>query len=168
MLPGKYEIYLSGSETAFAMIDYSSSDQLPSPSNYLSEARSKIQTNLWYRSAIVLHARFWQYGNGTRGGTKYYEVSRSPAPTKLTIFPPELLLEIQAHLTLKFLIAAQGVIQQWRTLVPLADISPHRRDFYEFYMKLVESPIFLTTRPGVLVNLHPFDRQAYLDALLEQ
>lgn len=88
--------------------------------------------------------------------------------TQILDFPNELLLKIYPHLPLQGLITAQGVCQKWRQLVPLSDIPTHRRAFYEFYMKLIQSPLFFRTRPWVLANLRPFDRQAFLDTLLEQ
>jgi hypothetical protein len=83
-------------------------------------------------------------------------------------FPSELILQIFPHLTLKSLIAARGVNQEWQQLVPLSDIALARRALLDLYLDIVSSPYFEQTRPWALANLRPFDRQAYLDALLKQ
>lgn len=79
----------------------------------------------------------------------------------ISTWPPELL-EIYEWLPLKSLIAAQGVNRQWRHLVPLADILPARRALLDLYIDFVASPVFLPTRPMILENLRPFDREAYI------
>jgi hypothetical protein len=83
-------------------------------------------------------------------------------------FPNELLLELFLHLPLKSLISSQGVCRRWRHLVPLSDISPSRRALLELYIEIIFSPFFERTRPWTLLNLRPFDRNEYLDALLKQ
>ncbi|KAJ7100022.1 hypothetical protein B0H15DRAFT_818401 [Mycena belliarum] len=88
--------------------------------------------------------------------------------TELTDFPNEILLQIFPQLTLKSLIAAHGVSKLWRHLAPIADISPPRRGLLDLYFNIIESPIFDQTRPWLLDNLTPFDREAYIDALLAQ
>ena len=83
-------------------------------------------------------------------------------------FPNEILLQIFSFLPLKSLITGRTVSQEWRRLIPLADINPIRRSFLDFYLTLVNSPIFPQTRPWVLANLQPFDRQQYINDLLNQ
>ena len=83
-------------------------------------------------------------------------------------FPNEILLQILSFLPLKSLITGRTVSQEWRRLIPLADINPIRRSFLDFYLTLVNSPIFPQTRPWVLANLQPFDRQQYINDLLDQ
>lgn len=83
-------------------------------------------------------------------------------------FPNEILLQIFSFLPLKSLIIGRTVSQEWRRLIPLADINPIRRSFLDFYLNLVDSPIFPQTRPWVLANLQPFDRQQYINDLLDQ
>ena len=83
-------------------------------------------------------------------------------------FPNEILLQIFSFLPLKSLITGRTVSQEWRRLIPLADINPIRRSFLDFYLNLVNSPIFPQTRPWVLANLQPFDRQQYINDLLNQ
>lgn len=82
--------------------------------------------------------------------------------------PNEVLLHVFRFFPLKVLIIGRTVSQDWRRLIPLADISPIRRTFLGFYLTLVSSPIFPQTRPWVLANLQPFDRQAYIDGLMRQ
>ncbi|KAJ7512371.1 hypothetical protein B0H11DRAFT_2214177 [Mycena galericulata] len=82
--------------------------------------------------------------------------------------PNELLLRIYPHLSLKALILSRGVNKHWRHLVLLADLNPIRRSLFELYIRTVESPIFLRTRPWVLEHIRPFDRKAYIGALLDQ
>ncbi|KAJ7499938.1 hypothetical protein FB451DRAFT_1008621, partial [Mycena latifolia] len=71
-------------------------------------------------------------------------------------------------LPLKFRIAAHGVSKLWRHLAPLADIISPRRGLLDLYFKIIESPVFERTRPWLLKNLRPFDREAYIAVLLEQ
>ncbi|KAK7042339.1 hypothetical protein R3P38DRAFT_2889872 [Favolaschia claudopus] len=82
--------------------------------------------------------------------------------------PNELLLQIFPHFPLKSLIAALGVRSLWRHLAPLAEINPARRGLLELYLQIIASPIFRQTRPWLLERLRPFDREAYIDSLLEQ
>ncbi|KAJ7034520.1 hypothetical protein C8F04DRAFT_1183066 [Mycena alexandri] len=83
-------------------------------------------------------------------------------------FPPEISLQIFPHLRLKGLISARGVCKRWKELVALADIHPTRLALLKLYQKTVHDPLFLPTRPWTLANLRPFDRQAYINALLVQ
>ncbi|KAJ7476832.1 hypothetical protein B0H11DRAFT_1675747, partial [Mycena galericulata] len=80
----------------------------------------------------------------------------------------EVLLQIFPHLPFKSNIAARGVSRVWRQLVPLAEINPARSGLLDLYLKIIESPVFHMTRPWLLANLRPFDREAYIDALLSQ
>ncbi|KAJ7074978.1 hypothetical protein B0H15DRAFT_1027342 [Mycena belliarum] len=81
---------------------------------------------------------------------------------------PEVSLQVFPHLHLKGLIAAEGVCRQWKHFISVADINPTRRALLALYRKIVHDPLFLPTRPWPLANLRPFDRQAYIDALLAQ
>jgi hypothetical protein len=81
-------------------------------------------------------------------------------------FANELLLLVFRILPLRSLIAAQGVDRRWRQLVSAADLHPHRRDLLDLYLTIINSSWFLQTRPWVLESLQPFNREAYLDALL--
>ncbi|KAJ7306740.1 hypothetical protein DFH08DRAFT_1054047 [Mycena albidolilacea] len=83
-------------------------------------------------------------------------------------FSNKLLLQIYPHLSLKTLISAQGVNKLWRHLVPLSDLDPTRRALLNLFLHTIRSPAFLRTRPWVLANLRPFDREAYIAALLVQ
>ncbi|KAJ7154656.1 hypothetical protein C8R46DRAFT_1297191 [Mycena filopes] len=83
-------------------------------------------------------------------------------------FPPEISLQIFPHMRLKGLISARGVSKRWRELISLADIHPARVGLLKLYQKTVHDPLFLRTRLWTLGNLYPFDRQAYIDALLAQ
>ncbi|KAJ6608239.1 hypothetical protein B0H10DRAFT_2227047 [Mycena sp. CBHHK59/15] len=71
----------------------------------------------------------------------------------LADFPPELTLEVFPHLCLKSLIAAEGVCQQWKQFISIADINPVRRALLELFKKTVNDPLFLPTRPWLLVEL---------------
>ncbi|KAJ7154566.1 hypothetical protein C8R46DRAFT_1005579 [Mycena filopes] len=82
--------------------------------------------------------------------------------------PNEFLLQIFPYLPLKALISARGVDTFWRALVLLADLDPVRRSLLDLYLRTIASPAYMRTRPWVLQNLHPFDREAYSDALLDQ
>ena len=83
----------------------------------------------------------------------------------ITDLPPELLLAIFSFLPLKSLIAAQGVDQQWRRLVPLANHPRARKALLELYHTVVNSPAFEYTRQFILPNLVPFERDDYLAVL---
>ncbi|KAJ7865677.1 hypothetical protein B0H13DRAFT_2561845 [Mycena leptocephala] len=82
--------------------------------------------------------------------------------------PPEITLEIFPNMLLKGLISAEGVCRRWKELISQAAIHPVRLALLKLYQKTVSDPLFLPTRPWLLANLRPFDRQAYVDALLAQ
>ncbi|KAL0961231.1 hypothetical protein HGRIS_006197 [Hohenbuehelia grisea] len=82
--------------------------------------------------------------------------------------PVELLLEIFSFLPLKYLIAARGVNQHWRALVPSAKLPPARRALYDLYYDTLASPSFLPSRPRVLARLKSFDRELYLDRISQK
>lgn len=82
--------------------------------------------------------------------------------------PVELILHFFSCLPIKSLIASRGVCKGWRRLVPLADLNPNRRRLLQLFDTIINSPFFLRTRPWTVNNLQDFDRQAYVDALLEQ
>ena len=42
------------------------------------------------------------------------------------------------------------ISQEWKRLIPLADIAPIRRALLDFYLTLIDSPVFLQTRLGFL------------------
>ncbi|KAF5381265.1 hypothetical protein D9615_008417 [Tricholomella constricta] len=90
------------------------------------------------------------------------------ANPKMTPFPNELLLQLLSLLPLKSLIAARGVDCKWRQLIDAADILPLRRKLLDLYLSIINSPWFPQTRPWVLENLQPFDREAYISTLLMQ
>ncbi|KAL0961141.1 hypothetical protein HGRIS_006113 [Hohenbuehelia grisea] len=83
--------------------------------------------------------------------------------TSSPVFPNELWLEIIPHLELKPLIAIRCTSRVLRTFAASADIHPYRKSFLSIYLDLIDRPWFLATRPWLLENLRPFDRQAYLD-----
>ncbi|KAJ7249424.1 hypothetical protein C8J57DRAFT_961145, partial [Mycena rebaudengoi] len=87
---------------------------------------------------------------------------------KMPNFPNELFLEILPLFCLKSLITAHGVTQLWRQLVKAARIAPARRELLSLYHSTVHSPAFLESRSWLVANLQPFDRQSYVDALLDQ
>ncbi|KAJ7619615.1 hypothetical protein FB45DRAFT_161751 [Roridomyces roridus] len=84
--------------------------------------------------------------------------------------PPELVLELFPHFTLKALIAAEGVCRQWKEFVVTTDVYPPRRSLLNLYQKIICDPLFrdVHTRPWLWENLRPFDRQAYLDHIYAQ
>ena len=83
-------------------------------------------------------------------------------------FPNEILLHDFSFLPLKSIINGRTISQEWRRLIPLADITPIRRALLDFYLTLIDSQIFLQTRPWVLANLHPFNRRHYIGDLMNQ
>jgi len=82
--------------------------------------------------------------------------------------PFELLLHVFSYLTLKSLITSHGVCRRWRQLIPSANVLPTRRTLFQLYLEIVSSPYFPQTRPWTLAKLIPFDREAYVAALLAQ
>ncbi|KAJ6627610.1 hypothetical protein B0H10DRAFT_2210121 [Mycena sp. CBHHK59/15] len=82
--------------------------------------------------------------------------------------PNEILLHFFPLFCLKSLIASRGVCKLWKQFVRLADIHSSRHGLLRLYKMLIRSPAFIQTRPWPLENLKPFDRQAYIDALLDQ
>ena len=83
-------------------------------------------------------------------------------------FPNEILLHVFSFLPLKSLVNGRTISQEWRRLIPLADITPICRALLDFYLTLIDSPIFLQTRPWVLANLQPFHCQQYISDLMDQ
>ncbi|KAF8816401.1 hypothetical protein BYT27DRAFT_7025857, partial [Phlegmacium glaucopus] len=61
------------------------------------------------------------------------------------------------------LIASRGVCKEWRRLVPLADLNPHRRRLLDLFDTIINSSFFLQTRPWTVTgnNLQNFDRQQH-------
>lgn len=82
-------------------------------------------------------------------------------------FPNELLLLIYPLLSLKSLIAARGVSRRWRHLVGEAILDPTRRQLLDFYLQIIDRPIFLRTRQDIIPHLHSFNRDAFFDFLPE-
>ncbi|KAJ6600021.1 hypothetical protein DFH09DRAFT_901848 [Mycena vulgaris] len=82
--------------------------------------------------------------------------------------PNEIFLQIFPHLCLKSIIAAHGVSQLWRRLLNASDIDSTRRELWSLYRSFVNSTAFLESHPWTLEHLQSFDRQAYVDALLNQ
>ncbi|KAF8965401.1 hypothetical protein BDZ97DRAFT_1757242 [Flammula alnicola] len=99
-----------------------------------------------------------------------YETRRPSPPSQLPIseLPVEIILHCFSLMPLKSLILSQTVCKSWRHLVPHANLLPNRRRLLELYDTIINSPHFLQSRPWTIDNLTPFDRQAYLDALLAQ
>jgi len=98
----------------------------------------------------------------------HVQTMSNPTYRQLEGLPNEILLHAFSFFPLRGLIIGRTLSQDWRRLIPLADISPIRRVLLDFYLTLVNSPIFPQTRPWVLANLKPFDRQAYIDDLMRQ
>ncbi|KAJ8487213.1 hypothetical protein ONZ45_g14419 [Pleurotus djamor] len=86
----------------------------------------------------------------------------------ITTLPNELLLAIFGEFHLTTIVLASGVCRKWRDLLLVANIHPTRRALLNVFKKLIKEPWFLESRPWVLGNLSPFNRRAYVDALLEQ
>ncbi|KAJ7596652.1 hypothetical protein C8J56DRAFT_917989 [Mycena floridula] len=90
--------------------------------------------------------------------------------------PTELQLQVFQHSTLISLIRARCVCQQWRSLALASDIPPIRREFYEIYLTLIDSPEFLASRAYVLEQLNQgvqerhrsFNRQEFVNAVSKQ
>uniref|UniRef100_A0A8H7Y8S6 F-box domain-containing protein n=1 Tax=Psilocybe cubensis TaxID=181762 RepID=A0A8H7Y8S6_PSICU len=82
--------------------------------------------------------------------------------------PVELIFDIFTYFKLKTYIIAHGVCKEWRRLLPLAPINPVRRRLFQLYQNMINTPDFIKTRVWIVDNLAPFDRQAYIDALLSQ
>ncbi|KAF8519448.1 hypothetical protein JB92DRAFT_3094929 [Gautieria morchelliformis] len=101
----------------------------------------------------------------TRVGVLTLSIARM---AQLADIPNEILLQFFSSLHLKALIAARGVNHHWRHLVPHAAILPARRALLDLYLKIIQSPLFIPTRPWVLSRLRPFDRKAYLGGLLTE
>jgi hypothetical protein len=81
---------------------------------------------------------------------------------------PDILLVLFEFFPLKTLIAAQGVCQQWRTMVPMTRMLPARRALYDLYHTIIKSPQFLASRPIILPDLRPFDREGLVASLERQ
>ncbi|KIJ41142.1 hypothetical protein M422DRAFT_81187, partial [Sphaerobolus stellatus SS14] len=82
--------------------------------------------------------------------------------------PTELYLELFSHFSLKALVASRGTCHEWRSLISKADIPPPPRLLLDLYLKMIQDEYFHRTHPWVLENLKDFDREAYVDALVQQ
>ncbi|KAF4611671.1 hypothetical protein D9613_003681 [Agrocybe pediades] len=97
------------------------------------------------------------------------DVPDLPTPNyKFQTLPPELVLHIFAFLELKPYILSHAVCKSWNALLPSTKIYPIRRRLFNLSKQMLSCPNFLKTRPWLLNNLQPFDRQAYIDGLLSQ
>ncbi|KAF9560321.1 hypothetical protein CPC08DRAFT_708123 [Agrocybe pediades] len=79
----------------------------------------------------------------------------------LNELPTELILSIFSFLEIK-------PYSFPMPLLPHAEMHPIRRRMLQLYHDMLQAPKFLETRPWLLENLQPFDRQAYVDGLLDQ
>lgn len=79
--------------------------------------------------------------------------------------PDEILLHIQSFLPLTSLVAARGVCQLWRSVLPGSHIPTYRRDLLQLYLRALDSPAFVATRKLVDSRLKPFNRAHFLDSL---
>ncbi|KAF4612098.1 hypothetical protein D9613_003636 [Agrocybe pediades] len=82
--------------------------------------------------------------------------------------PNELILVIFSFLELKPYIISHGVCRKWQQMLPLVDIHPIRRRMFKLFHHMLQHPGFLDTRPWPLQTIQPFDRKAYIEALLSQ
>ena len=78
--------------------------------------------------------------------------------------PPELLFSIFQKLVLKSIIAVRGVCRLWRTSI-ISAIHPTRRKLLEFFLRMIDSPVFHASRPCILPSLQFFNREVYLSRL---
>ena len=85
--------------------------------------------------------------------------------TQVPIFPPEIVLHIFSYMELKTLIACQGVCQEWRQLVPLADLHNDRRRLLDLFHNVVNNEQFLLSEN---LKASSLDRPVYIDHLLQQ
>ncbi|KAI0782089.1 hypothetical protein C8Q75DRAFT_536677 [Abortiporus biennis] len=80
--------------------------------------------------------------------------------------PNELLFHIFGDLNLTSLIAARGVCHRWKSIVSSANtIHPARRSLLDLYLRAVNSPTFLPTRPHILPHLQTFNREEFYEKL---
>ncbi|KAF8516667.1 hypothetical protein JB92DRAFT_2909898 [Gautieria morchelliformis] len=87
---------------------------------------------------------------------------------KLADMPNEIHLQFFAHMPLNALIAARGVNQHWRRLVPHAHVLPARRPLLDLYLDVLKPQCCLRTRPSTsrVHRRRPCDRKGkggYLD-----
>ncbi|PPQ87857.1 hypothetical protein CVT25_009509 [Psilocybe cyanescens] len=120
-----------------------------------------------FRTASLLFTRRLIFGE-----QKLLEQPRiedtTKTPTTLQSFPVEILLHIFSFLELKSYIISHGVCKDWQSLLPLAMLHPIRRRLLALYYKIINTPHFQNSLSWSLDNLHPFDRQVYIDSLLAQ
>ncbi|KAF9540153.1 hypothetical protein CPC08DRAFT_717341 [Agrocybe pediades] len=94
--------------------------------------------------------------------------SRRQQRLSLDSLPNELLIHIFSFLELKPYLISRGICKKWQVLLLLADLHPIRWRMLDLYHRMLQAPEFIDTRPWILENLRPFDRQAYIDGLLAQ
>ncbi|KAJ8507351.1 hypothetical protein ONZ45_g10277 [Pleurotus djamor] len=80
--------------------------------------------------------------------------------------PTELVLYLYTFFHVGTLLLARGVSHQWRSLLTQANVHPIRRELIDIYVLCVHKSWFLDSRPWTVGNLSLFDRQAYINALL--
>ncbi|KAF9040060.1 hypothetical protein BJ165DRAFT_350511 [Panaeolus papilionaceus] len=84
----------------------------------------------------------------------------------LDILAPELLHEVISFLPLPSLLVIRSVCTTFRDIVLFSTrISHSRASLLKLFIRIVNSPAFLQTRPWTIANLTRFDRTAYIDHL---
>ncbi|KAJ7219707.1 hypothetical protein B0H12DRAFT_1152628 [Mycena haematopus] len=87
----------------------------------------------------------------------------------MPVLSPELWqIGIFSRLDLVSLIRSRCVDRAWREMVLDADLAPIRRSLYELYLIVIDSKGFLSSRPRVLAQIQPFDREGYIAAVCNQ
>ncbi|KAF9564043.1 hypothetical protein CPC08DRAFT_705571 [Agrocybe pediades] len=133
---------------------------LPSHSEVQMVTQSRLHRTLGYPNAT--------YGSLllTLGGQKQKTITVQKP--HIQTFPVELRLEIFSHLELKPYVISHGVCKAWKQELPHAILHPIRR-------RMLDSCRTLRDMPGVWENcqfyvedLKPFDRDNYINTLLEQ
>ncbi|KAF4616464.1 hypothetical protein D9613_008751 [Agrocybe pediades] len=116
----------------------------------------------------LLHALLYRQEKLRQRTSKLIVIQRIPSKSTFQDLPNELILAIFSFLELKPFIISHGVCKKWKQLLPLADIHPIRRRLFNLFHHMLQHPRFLETRPWTLKTLRPFERKAYIEALLSQ
>ncbi|KAK8246741.1 hypothetical protein HDK90DRAFT_472609 [Phyllosticta capitalensis] len=138
----------------------------------LSDSEITYRTGVSSDAIQVIYEKATQRGFDPR--TTRTITKRHLAPSmSAQALPVRVQLQILSHLPLTSLIKMHCVSRHWRDLIDSqmesrkSPISSSRRALLQIYLEAVHQPFFLPSRRHILPHVRPFDREAYVAALVQ-